>query len=174
MKNIVVYYSWTGNTEVVAREIHDMVGGDLKKIEEVKQRTGGIGFAGGAFSAMLGLKSKIKPMDFSMSDYENIFLGGQVWASHSAPAINAFLDKADLKDKKVYLFLTKADDKVPQKVIDSISQRVERKGGKFIDALSITTSMKSVISPEAVRKPAEDWLRKNSINVDSYGNSTDI
>jgi Flavodoxins len=163
MKNLVVYYSWIGNTEVVAREIHQMVGGDLIKIEEVKQRKAGIGFAGAGFSALTGLKSKLKAVDFSLDGYENVFLGAQVWASHSTPAINAFLSKANFKNKNIYLFMTKADDKVPGKVIDSISKRIERKGGKVIDSISITTRIDSIISPEAAKAQVLDWISKTGI-----------
>ncbi len=162
MKNLVAYYSWTGNTEVVAKEVHKLVGGDLKRIEEGKKRTTGIGFMGAAFSALTGMKSKLKPMDFTLKEYDNIFLGSQVWASHSTPAINAFINKAQLKDKMVYLFLTKADDKVPQKVIDSITKRIEKRGGKAAGCFSLTTRMGSVITPDAVKEPVSEWI--NNVN----------
>jgi flavodoxin len=163
MKNLVVYYSWMGNTEVVAKEIHQLVGGGLIRIEEVKQRKTGVGFASSAFSALLGLKSSLKPMNFTFNEYENVFLGAQVWAAHSTPAINTFLSRAILKDKKVYLFITKADEKVPQKVIDSITKRVEKRGGKVVDSFSVTTRMESVITPDAIKEPVSDWVKKVNI-----------
>lgn len=163
MKNMVVYYSWMGNTEVVAKEIHQMVGGDLKKIEEVKQRKNGIGFAGAAFAALLGMKSRLKPINFTLNEYENVFLGGQVWAARTSPAINTYLSRAILKDKKVYLFITKADEKVPQKVIDSITKRVEKRGGKVVDSFSVTTRYGSVITPEVARELVSGWMKKANI-----------
>lgn len=163
MKNLIVYYSWTGNTEVVAKELHQLIGGDLDRIEEVKQRKSGIGFATGAFAAIMGLKSRIKPANFPLVGYDNIFLGAQVWASNCAPAINSYISSADFKGKDVYLFITKADDKVPQKVIDSISKGIEKRGGKVIDSISITTVMNSVITPEAVRDSLIKWVDKSSI-----------
>lgn len=160
MKNLVVYYSWTGNTEVVAREIQKLAGADLKKIEEIKHRKSGIGFAGAGLSALLGIKSKLKTMNFSLKGYQNIFLGGQVWASRSTPAINTFISKTNFKNKKVYLFLTEADDKVPQKVIDSITKRIEKKGGKIVDSLYVTTKMGAVITPEAIKDKVSDFIKK--------------
>ena len=163
MKNLVVYYSWMGNTEVVANEIRKSVGGDLKKIEEVKQRKTGAGFMGAAFSAFMGMKSRLKPMDYSLKDYDNVFLGAQVWAARSTPAINTFISKAGLKGKKVYLFLTKADNKVPQNVIDSITKRIEKRGGKVVDSFSITTQMNSIITSEAVKEQVSEWVKKLDI-----------
>jgi flavodoxin len=159
MRNLVIYYSWMGNTEIVAKEIHQVVGGDLIKIEEEKQRKTG-GFGGAAASAFLGFKSKLKPINFSLKDYDNIFIGAQVWAARSTPAINAFLSQAELENKKVYLFITKADDKVPKKVIDSISERVEKRGGVVIDSFSVTTRMKTTITAEAIKAPISQWITK--------------
>lgn len=162
MKNLVVYYSYMGNTEVVAKEIYQVVGGDLIKIEEVKKRKPG-GMMGPALSALLGLKSRLKKMDFTLAGYENIFLGVQVWAARSTPAINTFLSKADLKNKKVYLFVTKADEKIPQAVIDSIARRIEKRGGKIVDSLSITTRMGSIIAPDAFMEQILEWIKKSGV-----------
>lgn len=163
MKNLVVYYSWTGNTEVLAKEIHQLVGGDLKRIEEIKQRKTGAGFMGAASAAFLGMKSRLKPMDFALQEYDNIFLGAQVWAFHSTPAINSFIGKANFRGKNVYLFLTKADDKVPQKVIDSITKRIEKRGGKVADSFSTITQMNSVITAEAIKESLSEWIKKADV-----------
>lgn len=162
MNTIIVYYSWTGNTEAVAKVIQQMVGGDIKKLEEVKQRRKS-GFGLAAFSALVGLKSRLKSMDFSLKGYENIFIGTPVWAAHSTPAINTFLGKADLKNKKIYLFVTKADDKEPQKVYDSLANRIEKLGGKVADRFSITTRMNEVITPESIKDSVSEWLKKANI-----------
>lgn len=160
MKNLVVYYTWGGNTEIVAKEISKLTDGDLRKIETVNQPKA-IGMAGAAFSALFGLKAKIKPLNFSAKEYDNVFIGGQVWAGRSTPAINSFLDKADFTGKKVFIFLTLADNKEPSSVIESIKKRVEKHGGNVIDTFFIQTKMKNVISTEAVRQPITDWIEKN-------------
>ena len=70
MKNLVVYYSKSGNTETVAKEIAKAINGDIKKIELEKE----IGLMSAAFSAFFGLKVKIKSKDFNLQDYDNIFI----------------------------------------------------------------------------------------------------
>jgi flavodoxin len=124
----------------VAKEISKLTGGDLKKIEEIK-KSKEPGFMWLAFSALIGLKSKIKKSDFNLNDYDNIFIGGQIWAGHTTPAINTFLSKNNFKGKKVYLFLTQADDKKQYKLIQSVEKRIEKRGGKFIDSFFIQTKM---------------------------------
>lgn len=163
VKNLVVYYTLGGNTEIVAKEVHKLVGGDIKKIEEKKQRTEK-GFGIAAFSALIGMRSSLKPFDFSLQGYDNIFIGAQVWAGHSTPAINSFLAKADLKNKNVFLFITKADSKVPQAVIDSITKRVQNRGGRVISNFSTTTVWKNLIKSEEIREEVKSWVNNLNIN----------
>lgn len=160
MSSLVLYYSWTGNTEVVAKAIQELTGCDSACIEELKQRKPGIGFVGAAFSALIGAKSKLKPLTVSLSNYDTIYLGSQVWASRSTPAVNTFLDQADLKGKNVYLFLTLADDKAPVKVFDSIKRRIENKGGKVAGNIHIMTQMGRLVSQDAVKEQISAWIKK--------------
>lgn len=160
MKNLIAYYSWNGNTEVAAKELSQLIGGDLKKIEETKPRKS---FGMAACSAVFGLKSRIRPMDFSLDGYDSVFLGGPVWAGRSTPAVNAFLERADFSNKKVYLFVTQADDHEPRAVFQSLTQRVEKRGGKVAGCSFIQTVMKSVLAPDAARKPLTEWVNKLSL-----------
>jgi flavodoxin len=165
-KSLIVYYSWVGNTEMVAKEIQRQTGFDIQRIEEKKERKKGK-IMGAAMGAVLGFKSGLKAMDFMLEDYENIYLGAQVWAGKTTPAINKYLSKVHLKDKKVRLFITKSDKMVPQKVIDSITCRIEKKGGKVIDNISFTTTWEpgknNVISQEEVKDSIQEWLKKAQI-----------
>lgn len=168
MKNnsLIVFYSWTGNTEVVAKEIQRLTQFDMQRIEETKNRPLGK-IAGAAMGAVFGFKSKIKPINFALEEYENIFLGAQVWAGKTPPAINSYLKKASFNDKKVWLFLTKGDEKVPQQVIDSMTKRIEKRGGSVVDSLSITTKWDPKtnipIAREEVQGFVYDWLKRRDV-----------
>jgi len=163
---VIVYYSWVGNTKVFAEEMQKATGFDLLKIEEKKERKPG-SIMGAAMSAFMGFGSGIKPMDFSLGKYDNIFLGTPVWGGKTTPAVNTFLRKANFRGKKVWVFITKADEKVPQKVIDSITNRVGKKGGSVMDCLSLTTrwdpKTNIPIAAEEARNGIQDWMKKISI-----------
>ena len=161
MKNLVVYYSWKGNTEVAAKELSELIGGDLKRIEETKPRKS---FGMAACSAVFGLKSKIRPMDFSLNGYDSVFLGGPVWAGRSTPAVNAFLERADFSGKKVYLFVTQADEHEPQSVFQSLTQRVKLHGGEAAGCFFLQTVMKSPLSPDMARKSLTDWVKNLTLD----------
>lgn len=161
-KSLIVYYSWTGNTEVVAKEIKIETGFDIQAIEEQKERKKG-SMLKPAMGALLSLKSRIKPMDFALQDYNQIILGLQVWAGHTTPPINTYLQKANLNGKKVFIFITKADDKIPQDIISSVTERIEKKGGTVVDSISFTTTIKTVITPEKFKDDLHIWLSKNQL-----------
>ncbi|HCX61485.1 MAG TPA: flavodoxin [Clostridiales bacterium] len=157
MENLVVYYSRSRNTETVAQEISKAVNGDTKKIELIKDGS----FAGAAFKALLGLKGKIKSIDFNVKDYDNIFIGSPVWAGKSSTPINTFLSDIDLTGKNVFVFITQADSKTPYPVYESIAERVGSKGGKVIDSFFIQTDMKNPLTSIQAAKPISDWIDKN-------------
>jgi Flavodoxins len=155
MKNLILYYSWSGKTEVVAKTLHEKIGGELRKIET---KTAPKGFGGAAMGAFFHAHSRIQLMDFAFKGYDTIFLGFQVWAGSTAPAVNSFLRKADFTGKDIYLFVTKADPKIPQKVIDSVVKRVLKRGGKVKGSFSVTTVMNEPLSVEQAQKPVTDFL----------------
>lgn len=159
MKNLILYYSRTGNTETVAKEISKAVNGELKKLELKKE----ISFMGAAFSAVLGLKGKIKSMDFNVKDYDNIFIGTPVWAGKTSTPVNTFLSEADLAGKNVFVFITQADNKTPNSVYDSIEKRISAKGGKVIDNFFIQTDMKNPITSVQAAEPVVDWINRNKL-----------
>lgn len=157
MKNLVVYYSKSSNTETVAQEISKEVSGEIKRIELVKD----ISFGWAGFTSLLGLKGKIKTIDFNVKDYNNIFIGSPIWAGKSSTPINTFLSEADFTGKNVFVFITQADNKTPNSVYESIKARVEAKGGKVIDTFYIQTDMKNPITSNQAIGPVSDWINKN-------------
>jgi flavodoxin len=160
MKNLVVYYSRSGNTETVAQEISKLVDGDVFKIELVKP----IGFGWAGFTALAGLRGKIKPLTVNIKAYDNIFIGSPVWAGKSSTPVNTFLHETDFTGKNVFVFITQADFKTPGSVYGSIAKRVEGNGGKVIDTFFIKTDMKNPLTPEQAKEAVSKWT--DSIHYD--------
>mgnify|MGYP003752409517 CR=1 FL=1 len=156
MKNLVVYYSRSSNTETVAKEIAKTLKGEIKKIELIKE----LSFFWAAVTACFGKEGKIKPFDFDLSDYDNLFIGSPVWAGKTSTPINTFINNTDFSGKNVYVFLTQADEKTPSAVFESMTGRIEARGGRVKDTLFIQTNMKNPLTSEQATKPVEEWLQK--------------
>lgn len=161
MKSAIIYYSWTGKTDAVAKVLQQITESDLLRLEEVKPRTSSpLSFIGACGSALFGGKSKLRPLAADLKDYDTIYLGSPIWAGHNAPAINAFISNTDLSGKKVYLLITQGDGKTPQAVYDSLKLRIEAHGGKIMDSTFIQTAMKEALDPEKVRQSLTAWVKK--------------
>ena len=106
MKTLVVYYSLTGKTEIVAKEISAELKSDLRRVEDLKPYGKVSVYFTGGFAALFEKNGKIKPVDFSLKEYDRIFVGSPVWGGRQVPAINTFISNADFTDKEVVVFVT--------------------------------------------------------------------
>jgi len=138
MKTLTVYYSWSGKTQLVATSISKVLNADLKEIEEVKKRRRFFIHISGGFSALRGKCSRIKPLNFTLNAYDLIFLGTPVWALRPTPAINTFISKANLANKKVVLFATMGGVG-GRNAIKMMTEKIEIKGGRVIASFIIKT-----------------------------------
>lgn len=121
-KNLIIYYSregenyWNGgiknllkgNTEILAEFIQKAVGGDLFRVETVKE------YAEDYYACIDEAKKELneqarpelkKYMD-SIADYDNIFICGPCWWGTFPMAIFTQLEKLDFAGKKVFAVMT--------------------------------------------------------------------
>ena len=107
-KVLVLYFSQSGNTETVANFIHDKVGGDIIKLETVKEYPSDydelVDYAQDEQrdNRRPELKTKIDNID----QYDTIFLGYPNWWGDMPMPIYTFLDDYDLSGKTIAPFIT--------------------------------------------------------------------
>ena len=106
MKTAVIYYSFAGNSALVAETIRAAAGADLFeiKIPDAKKRSGIAKIIWFCSQMMKGKKVPIEPLKADVNAYDLIILGTPVWAGAPAPAMLSFLDKTAIKGKKIALF----------------------------------------------------------------------
>ncbi len=108
-KNILVaYFSHTGNTAAVARQIANKTGGDLYEIIPQKPYPT-------AYNQLLeqakneirsGFHPPLQQPLPDLSSYDIVFVGSPNWWGTYTPAVGAFLAQYDWKGKKVVAFFT--------------------------------------------------------------------
>ena len=106
MKTLVVYYSFEGNTKLIAESIARAVGADilaLKPLEEVKTK-GFMKFFWGGRQIFMKIKPELRPLDRNPEDYDLIFIGTPVWAWTYTPPLNTFFSSVSLTGRKVAFF----------------------------------------------------------------------
>lgn len=106
MKSVVVYYSLTGNTGLVAKMIAERIGADVVKLLPEKEipASGAKKYLIGGKSVMLNEKPKLLNNDLNLDGYDTLILGTPIWARSFVPAVNTLLSDHMIKGKNVYLF----------------------------------------------------------------------
>ena len=101
MKTLVIYYSYSGNNEVLARSLQEKLNCDLIKIEEIDRRSGFTIFLDILFHRRPDLKTLYIPYYV----YSQVIFVAPVWASRIASPLESFLTK-EAKHITNYSFIT--------------------------------------------------------------------
>lgn len=108
MKTLIIYYSYGGNTKMIAEEIQKNIGGDLAEIKTAQPYTGSYNEVVdlGQQQVESGFEPEIIFPDTDFSQYDKIIIGTPVWWYTYAPAVKSFLSQTDFKGKDVFTFAT--------------------------------------------------------------------
>ena len=107
-KILIAYYSYSGNTRKVARQIQKIVGGDLFEIQPVDDYPENYNacveqakkeIAEGYRPSLVGKLDDI-------GQYDTVFLGSPVWWYTVAPPVMTFLSEHDFSGKEISPFCT--------------------------------------------------------------------
>ena len=102
MRSLFIYYSYTGNGEVVAdylKEKHI----SLRKVIANKKLPKSFfwGMMTGGFLAGIKYKDKLVEYDNVVTEYDHVIIGSPIWNGRFSSPLNGVLAQTDLKDKKL-------------------------------------------------------------------------
>lgn len=109
-KKLVVFFSYTGNTKMIAGMIKDKLNCDILEIETVIPYSTDYQTVVDEEQNNEGsnVLPEIKDINIDLNNYDEIIIGTPVWWYNAAPAIRKFLTKYDLSGKRVVPFATNA------------------------------------------------------------------
>lgn len=116
---LVVYYSLTGNTARVAKDLADRLGADLESIQDKSHGTGAWGQFSAAFDAWRKAPARIGALQQDPAQYAVTVIGTPVWTWQMTPAVRAYLKQARGRVQNVSFFVTSGDTEV-HKVLPSL------------------------------------------------------
>lgn len=132
---LIAYYSYTGNTEAMAKEIQNQVGGDLFQIERAKE------YDDLYTEAKEEIDNNQRPElannGENIEDYDVIFIGYPIWWDTTPAMINTFLESIDLTNKTIIPFCTSSSDSIDNS-LNSI--KVSAKNATILDGLRLSGS----------------------------------
>lgn len=115
MKKLFIYYSLTGNGDLVAEYLKEKEY-DIRKIEtkEPLPKNYVLRILTGGYKAMINYKDKLIDFDVNIDEYDKIVIGSPVWNARLSSPINTVLKLLDLKDKKVKFVLYAGSGQAPK------------------------------------------------------------
>ena len=128
-KILVAYFSATGNTRRVAQNLAKAVNADIYEIKPAKTYSDAdLDWTNKSSRSSVEMadhssRPEIIKDDFSVKDYETIYLGFPIWWYIAPTIVNTFLEKHDFSNKKIILFATSGGSDLG-KSIDNIKTSV--------------------------------------------------
>ena len=110
MKKIVVYFSYSGNTKMIAEKIGTALGCDTLEIKTVKPYSPDYNTVVNEEEGLAKSDKtpEIEKFNVNLAEYDTVIIGTPTWWYRPAPAIRAFLKENDLSGKTVIPFATNA------------------------------------------------------------------
>src|SRR6478736_3780346 len=140
MKTQIVYTSFTGNNDLLAKEIQKRTGADLLMIVEKRKRNGWTVFLDIAFNRTPELKNYHDPTPY----YDHYIFVAPIWAGRIASPLKAFLDWEKRK-VKAYSFITlcgSGTEEQKDKITKELTTRVGFPPSK-VEELSVSDLIKN-------------------------------
>lgn len=155
MKNLIVYYSYEGNSEIIAKVIQKELNTDiLKLIPKKEKKTKSLfKFVWGGLQVYMTKKPKLEDYNIDLKQYDNIFIGSPCWFGTFAPPINTFLSENDIKGKNIFLFVCNGGNmRNTWKNYENIL-----KGNNIISKIDFVYPIKNGI--ESAKQKAVEWAK---------------
>ena len=140
MKSLVTYYSFSGNTDKIARIFAKILGAkgqvDIQRLKPVKEAAT---FIGQCHAARRREKPELEGSPkYDASSYDLVLIASPVWAFAPVPAMNTFLDKVTgLNGKRVIVLLTSGSGLGVKVCFNNMSRILKEKNAAGIDEINI-------------------------------------
>lgn len=142
MKTLIIYYSNSGKTHIVAKTLSISLNADLVRINDLKNRTGFKNRILSSINAFRETKTDIVPAKLNLDEYSTIYFGTPTWVGNPTPAILTIIDRCDLRGKDVILFAT-MNSNHGETNIKRLEEKVKTRGARIIESFTIKTQNKS-------------------------------
>jgi flavodoxin len=107
-KVLVVFFSRTGTTRLLAEAIARATQGDLEELRERRSRRGIVGWLRSGYEGTYQRSAETLPLDHDVSAYDLVFVGSPTWSRSLCSPTRGFLLQNAARLRDVALFATSA------------------------------------------------------------------
>ena len=150
MNILIAYYSYSDNTETMAQEIQNQVGGDLFIIER-KEEYNDL-YTETEEEINNNERPELSNTVENIAQYDVIFIGFPIWWNEPPAMINSFLESYDLSNKIVIPFCTSSSDGIENSMNSIRSSAI---GADVLEGLRLSGNS---ASSESGKTMIEEWL----------------
>lgn len=136
MKTLVVFYSRSGRTGAVARQMAERLGGDVEEIVTKTSYRGFVGLWRSVAGAIRRTEFAIEPPAKSAKDYDVVVLGAPIWGGRAAAPMLTYLAQAKGTIRKAACFVTSGG--APRAC--ALEEMAEVAGAPFVGGLALDRS----------------------------------
>ncbi len=154
MKTLIVYYSFEGNTEFIAKAMAEAIGADLLKLQPKKEipTKGFMKYFWGGRQAMMKMKPELLPLEKNPADYDFIILGTPVWAFTYSPPLATYFSQRPFKNKRIALFCCHGGGKAG--TLRNMKEAL--KGNTFVGEIDFIEPLRG--KTQKKKEMAVDWV----------------
>ena len=124
MKKLFIYFSLSGNGEYVANYL-EAKGYEIRRVfkknQKINKKPSFFTIFFGGMLAGMNHKSKVKPFDTNVEDYDEIVIGSPIWNGRFSCPMNMALSMLDLKKKKLHFIFYSGSGTAP-KAVERVNQ----------------------------------------------------
>lgn len=157
MKNLIVYYSYEGNTEELVNAMTKVIDADVLKLVPKKEKKSKslFRFVWGGIQVYMTKTPELEEYNIDLNKYDNIIIGSPCWFGSYAPPIKTFLKDNKIENKNIYLLMCDGNN------LRNTWKDYEKalKGNTIVSKIDFVYPKKNGI--EKAKKKAQEWIKEN-------------
>jgi len=126
----IVWFSWKGHTEKVAKMLADLLHAEMVRIEPLEEP----GIARQGIKAALSRKSPIKPCITDLAGIDELIVATPVWSGKVPPYVNEYLAAVTGGEGKPFHVIVEMGGRGAEGAISSVRKHLEPKGMRFVSS----------------------------------------
>ncbi|MDR0900290.1 MAG: flavodoxin [Methanobrevibacter sp.] len=142
MKTIIIYYSESKKTKIVAETLSHELETDIIRIKDKKKRNRFMDKITSSIDAFRENKTEIFPEKVDLEEYGMVYFGTPTWAGKPAPAIITLIDNCNLQGKDIVLFAT-MNGSGGRSAIKRMEEKVNVRGARVVESFTVRTKDKT-------------------------------